>query len=167
MRTTSLHKEIICMRKYGQWPFRANLKKKGCVCRSWPPHTWPHPVRTGYPHTPIGGGLGSAPHQVLADESYHSVRAELLFLEVGSVDRMADGLLEGLDGGGGNRHARGRGAERATAPPRSATEGVKQRQQNNMYTRRRTGLAVCRCAANTIHGSTRSCLGLRSGQRPL
>ena len=49
----------------------------------------------------------------------------MLFLEVGSVDRKADGLLEGLDGGGGNRHARGRGAERATAPPRNCNGGSK------------------------------------------
>ena len=29
---------------------------KKWVCRScWPPHAWPHSVRTGYPHTPTQG----------------------------------------------------------------------------------------------------------------
>ena len=30
-------------------------KKWVCTSRFWPPHTRPHPVRTGYPHTPTPG----------------------------------------------------------------------------------------------------------------
>ena len=31
------------------------IDMKKWVCRSWPPHAWPHSVRTGYPHTPTQG----------------------------------------------------------------------------------------------------------------
>ena len=30
---------------------RARMSNKKKCCRSWPPHAWPHSVRTGYPHT--------------------------------------------------------------------------------------------------------------------
>ena len=38
------------------WPRVCLLKNGSVYCKSWPPHTRPHPVRTGYPHTPTPGG---------------------------------------------------------------------------------------------------------------